>query len=104
MPCKITNPVDKASDNRCMQDDLTVPRPHTKTELFPIGHTQKQNYFPLATHKNKTIFRWLIAKTKLFSIGPWLFYDHEKPLAGGSGGGSGSGSPPGETKSYRPGG
>ena len=35
------------------------------------GHSQKQNYVLLATHKNKTIFHWPLAKTKPFSIGPW---------------------------------
>ena len=75
--------------------------PPTKTKLFSIGHPQKQNYFPLATHKNKTIFRWPMAKTKLFPIGPWLSYDHENPLAGGSGRAS---APPGRPKVTAPGG
>ena len=39
--------------------------------VLSIGRPQKQNDFPLATHKNKTIFHWPMAKTKLFSIGPW---------------------------------
>ena len=42
-----------------------------------------------------------MAKAKLFSTGPWLFYDHEKPLAGGSGGAL---APPGRPKVTAPGG
>ena len=47
---------------------------------------KSKTIFSLATHEDKATSRWPMAKPKLFSIGPWLFYDHESPLAGGSGG------------------
>ena len=35
--------------------------PLAKTKLFSVGHSQKQNYFPLAHGKKKTILRWPMA-------------------------------------------
>ena len=80
--------------------------PMAKAQLVLAGPWQKQNYFSLAngffydhqtanwrpkadsaTHKNKTIFHWPMAKTKLIPIGPWLFLAIKQPLAGGSWGG-----------------
>ena len=40
-----------------------------RSKHCPSAVPVKQNYFPLATHKNKTIYRWPMAKRQLFSIG-----------------------------------
>ena len=59
----------------------------TKTKLFSVGHSQTQDYFPLATSKNGTIFRWPMAKTELYSVGPWLFNNHQTAVSWGVRGG-----------------
>ena len=42
--------------------------PCSVRQAAPLEKT-KQNYCPLATHKDQTVFRWPLAKTKLLSIG-----------------------------------